>query len=52
MRKVTACFTGHSEINEPLEAVERRATEAVEQAIQAGYRYFGAGGERGFDALA
>lgn len=52
MRKVTACFTGHREINEPLEAVERRVTEAVEQATQTGYRYFGAGGARGFDALA
>lgn len=52
MRKVTACLTGHREINELLEAVERRVTEAVEQAIQAGYRYFGAGGARRFDALA
>ena len=52
MRKVTACLTGHREINELLGAVDRRVTEAVEPAIQAGYRYFGAGGERGFDALA
>lgn len=44
MRKVTACLTGHREINELL--------GAVEPAIQAGYRYFGAGGARRFDALA
>ena len=45
MRKVTACLTGHREINELLGAVDRRVTEAV-------YRYFGAGGARRFDALA
>lgn len=38
MRKVTACLTGHREINELLGAVDRRVTEAVEPAIQAGYR--------------
>lgn len=52
LRERTACFTGHREIREPLEEVERRVTKEVERAIQAGYLYFGAGGARGFDALA
>ena len=48
----TAFFTGHREITEPIEEVERRVTEAAERAVRAGYLYFGAGGARGFDALA
>lgn len=48
----TACFTGHRQIWEPLTEVERRATEIVDDLIQQGYLYFGAGGARGFDALA
>lgn len=52
LREKTVCFTGHREIREPLEEVERRVTEEVERAVQAGYLYFGAGGVRGFDALA
>ncbi len=52
LRKKTACFTGHREIYEPLSNVERRLTKTVEALIQKGYRYFGAGGARGFDALA
>lgn len=52
MRKRTACFTGHREIREPIEVVEQRAMRAVEHFIRKGYLYFGAGGARGFDALA
>lgn len=52
MRKKTACFTGHRQIGEPIPEVERRLTETVESLIQKGYLYFGAGGARGFDALA
>lgn len=52
MRKKTACFTGHRQIQEPIAEVERRVTETVEALIQKGYLYFMAGGARGFDALA
>ncbi len=52
MRKKTACFTGHRQIEEPVSAVARRLTGTVENLIHSGYRYFGAGGARGFDTLA
>lgn len=52
MRWKTACFTGHRKMEEPIAEIERRVTAAVESLIQNGYRYFGAGGARGFDALA
>ncbi len=51
-RQQTACFTGHRQLGEPTAAVEYRLTKTVEKLIQAGYLYFGAGGARGFDALA
>ncbi len=51
MREKTCCFTGHREIYEPA-AVEARLSCILETLIQQGYRYFGAGGARGFDALA
>lgn len=51
-RKKTACFTGHRQMDEPVSEVERRLTETVKDLIHKGYRYFGAGGARGFDALA
>lgn len=52
MREKTCCFTGHRVLAEPAEIVEARVLETVEQLIRKGYRYFGAGGARGFDALA
>ena len=52
MRQKTVCFTGHREIHEPIAEVERRVINTVETLIRKGYRYFGAGGARGFDALA
>lgn len=52
MKRQTCCFTGHRILPEPVEVLERRLLEAVEAAIQEGYLYFGAGGARGFDALA
>lgn len=52
IRKKTVCFTGHRQIKEPISEVERRLTETIENLIQKGYLYFGAGGARGFDALA
>ena len=51
-RGKTVCFTGHRQIQEPIAEVERRVTETVEALIRKGYLYFGAGGARGFDALA
>lgn len=48
----TACFTGHRKIEEPPVQVVYRLTEAVRAVIGRGCRYFGAGGARGFDALA
>lgn len=51
-RKKTACFTGHRQMEESISKVEQRLTGAVERLIQKGYLYFGAGGARGFDALA
>ena len=52
MREQTCCFTGHRELAEPVEIIEKRLLDTVEKLIQSGYRYFGAGGARGFDALA
>lgn len=52
MRIKTACFTGHRQMAEPISEVERRLTGTVKNLIQKGYLYFGAGGARGFDALA
>lgn len=51
-RRKTACFTGHRQMGERISDVESRLTEAVEVLIRRGYLYFGAGGARGFDALA
>lgn len=52
MRRKTVCFTGHREMGEPIAEIEPRLAATVEGLIQKGYRYFGAGGARGFDALA
>ena len=51
MKEKTCCFTGHREVYEPV-VVEERLSCILETLIQQGYRYFGAGGARGFDALA
>lgn len=52
MKNQTCFFTGHRELAEPVEVIEKRLPDTVEALIQSGYRYFGAGGARGFDALA
>lgn len=49
----TCCFTGHRDL--PVleqERITQRLEEKVTSLIEAGIRYFGAGGARGFDALA
>lgn len=51
-KEKTACFTGHRELKEPYEVIYSKTQKVVEKLIQQGYRYFGAGGARGFDSLA
>ena len=51
-REQTACFTGHRELREVSSVIFSKTYEMVETLILQGYRYFGAGGARGFDALA
>ena len=53
MREQTVCFTGHREI--PFGQSRRiagRLETVLTELIGQGYRYFGAGGARGFDMLA
>lgn len=53
LRGRTVCFTGHREI--PLlksTAIKKRLRETLEDLIERGYCYFGAGGALGFDTLA
>jgi Uncharacterized protein conserved in bacteria len=53
MKKQTACFTGHRKIPFLQEhAIKKRTKQAIIEAIEQGYRYFGAGGALGFDTLA
>ena len=52
IRRRTACFTGHRELSEPPGELERRVDAAIRDLYARGVRYFGAGGARGFDALA
>ncbi len=52
MKKQTACFTGHRQIDGSILQIEYRVERTVEKLIQKGYLYFGTGGARGFDALA
>ncbi|MBR3059457.1 MAG: DUF1273 family protein [Oscillospiraceae bacterium] len=52
IRRRTACFTGHRELGEPPGELERRVDAAIRDLYARGVRYFGAGGARGFDALA
>ena len=53
MREKTCCFTGHRDIPIlKLHSIKKKLEEAVEQSIQEGYCYFGAGGALGFDTLA
>ena len=49
----TACFTGHRDI--PffcIPSLKRKLKKTVEDLINQGYCYFGAGGALGFDTLA
>lgn len=51
-KEKTACFTGHRELREPFEVIYSKTQKVVEKLIHQGYMFFGAGGARGFDALA
>lgn len=50
LRNHTVCFTGHREIRH--EKCENILRETIENLINKGFRFFGAGGARGFDSLA
>ncbi len=52
MKDKTCCFTGHREILDDAEILTNTVTNIVESMILKGYRFFGAGGARGFDNLA
>ena len=51
-KEKTACFTGHRELREPVQVLFSKTEREVEALIRRGYKFFGAGGARGFDALA
>ena len=50
LKSQTVCFTGHREIKH--EKCEKILKIEVENLINKGFRFFGAGGARGFDSLA
>ena len=53
LRDMTCCFTGHRDISEQdRRRITAKLEKTVTELIQQGYLYFGAGGARGFDALA
>lgn len=53
VRDYTCCFTGHRALPpEKREAIAYQLEQTVIMLIQAGIRFFGAGGARGFDTLA
>ena len=52
MKEKTCCFTGHREIIDDIETLTITLYNILENLILNGYRYFGAGGARGFDNLA
>lgn len=53
MREKTVCFTGHRKLPHlKLHAIKKRLYEELNQLIEDGYCYFGAGGALGFDTLA
>lgn len=51
-RNKTACFTGHREIRHQDVKLKETLKTILIDLIKQGYRYFGAGGARGFDTLA
>ena len=51
-REKTACFTGHRQLRDPIPTLFSKTEQEAETLIRNGYRFFGAGGARGFDSLA
>lgn len=53
MREKTVCFTGHRVIDKKeIRRLRKKLELCVTEAIESGYKYFGAGGALGFDTLA
>lgn len=53
MREKTCCFTGHRTIPpQQYRSIARRLEQTVVELIKRGVIFYGAGGARGFDALA
>lgn len=53
MKEKTCCFTGHRKVlSKDYPSVFSQTEKAVDEAIQRGYVYFGAGGALGFDTIA
>ncbi len=48
----TVCFSGHRELHEPKEEIEKRLEAAIRQCISNGAERFIAGGATGVDAIA
>ena len=52
-RAQTCCFTGHRKIpHEQFAHIQKRLKETIQELIQKGVIYYGAGGALGFDTLA
>ena len=53
MKDQTACFTGHRTLPYfQKQIIKKKTKKVLIDAIEQGYRYFGAGGALGFDTLA
>lgn len=52
-KEKTACFTGHRELSLiQIPFIKRKLKKTLEELIEKGYLYFGAGGALGFDTVA
>ena len=51
-KEKTVCFTGHRKLRMDYNILFSKVYVIVENLILKGFLYFGAGGARGFDALA
>lgn len=52
MKEKTCCFSGHREITDNTDEIKLLLKQVLISLINCGIIYFGAGGARGFDALA
>lgn len=52
-KEKTACFTGHRKLSLiQIPFIKRKLKKTLEELIEKGYLYFGAGGALGFDTVA